>query len=75
MSLIIKIKIMKVLKDNKDLDSWNFPLNIKGFNYLVDKDNDENEEKEEDEEQEREGSYKEEDSYEGKKRSKIKRKN
>ena len=48
-----KIKNNESLKDNKDPDAKNFPLNIKGFDYLVDKDNDENEEEEEDEEPKR----------------------
>ena len=55
-------------------DGKNFPLNIKGFDYLVDKDNDDNEEEEEDEEQESEGSSEEEDSFEGKKKPKTKQK-
>ena len=69
-----KIKNNESLKENKDPDAKNFPLNIKGFDYLVDKDNDENEEEEEDEEQESEGSSEEEDSYEGKKKPKTKQK-
>jgi predicted RNase H-like nuclease (RuvC/YqgF family) len=52
----------------------NFPLNIKGFNFLVDKNDDENEEEEEEEEQESENSSEEEDSYEGKKKPKSKQK-
>ena len=69
-----KIKNNESLKENKDPEAKNFPLNIKGFDYLVDKDNDENEEEEEDEEQESEGSSEEEDSYEGKKKPKTKQK-
>ena len=66
------------VKNNENKDGTpegkNFPLNIKGFDYLVDKDNEDNEEEEEDEEQESEGSSEEEDSYEGKKKPKSKQK-
>jgi len=58
----------------KEGEGKNFPLNIKGFDYLVDKNDEENEEEEEEEEQESEGSSEEEDSYEGKKKPKSKQK-
>ena len=58
-------------KDGNNIN--NFPLNIKGFNLLVDQNEEENEE-EEDEEQESEGTSEEEDSYEGKKKPKNKQK-
>ena len=61
-------------KDGTAQNEINFPLNIKGFNFLVDKNDDENEEEEEEEEQESEGSSEEEDSYEGKKKPKSKQK-
>ena len=52
----------------------NFHLNIKGFNFLVDKNEEENEEEDEEDEQESEGSSEEDDSYEGKKKPKSKQK-
>jgi len=52
----------------------NFPLNIKGFNFLVDKNEEENEDEEEEEEQESEGSSEEDDSFENKKKPKSKQK-
>ena len=60
--------------DNKNLIENNFPLNIKGFNFLVDKNEEENDDEEEEEEQESEGSSEEEDSFEGKKKPKSKQK-
>ena len=64
--------------ENKDgslmSEGKNFPLNIKGFDYLVDKENEDNEEEEEDEDQESEGTSEEEDSYDGKKKPKSKQK-
>jgi len=60
--------------DNKNMIENNFPLNIKGFNFLVDKNEEENDDEEEEEEQESEGSSEEEDSYEGKKKPKSKQK-
>ena len=62
------------IQNNKDGNNINnIPLNIKGFNLLVDQNEEENEE-EEDEEQESEGTSEEEDSYEGKKKPKNKQK-
>ena len=58
---------------NNPNDINNFPLNIKGFDFLVNKNDEENEEEEEEEEQESETSE-EEDSYEGKKKPKTKQK-
>ena len=60
--------------DNKNMIENNFPLNIKGFNFLVDKNEEENDDEEEEEEQESEGSSEEEDSFEGKKKPKSKQK-
>jgi chromosome segregation ATPase len=66
-------KIKPNENDKNDLN--NFPLNIKGFNLLVDKKDDENEEEEEEnEEQESEGSSDDDDPYEGKKKPKNKQK-
>ena len=63
-------------KDGTAQNEINFPLNIKGFNFLVEKNEDENEEEEEEEEeeQESEGSSEEEDFYEGRKKPKSKQK-
>ena len=67
----------KVKQNENDKDgnpnNLNFPLNIKGFDFLVNKNDEENEEEEEEEEQESESSE-EEDSYEGKKKPKTKQK-
>ena len=60
--------------DIKDGDAKNLALNIKGFDFLVDKNEEDNEEEEEEEEQESEGSGEEEDSFEGKKKPKSKQK-
>ncbi len=57
---------------NSPNDINNFPLNIKGFDFLVNKNDEENEEEEEEEEQEE--TSEEEDSYEGKKKPKTKQK-
>ena len=64
----------KIKDGNTPNDGNNFPLNIKGFDFLVNKNDEENEEEEEDEEQESEGSSEEEDSYDGKKKPKTKQK-
>ena len=70
-----KVKERKKKKGDKNIIENNFPLNIKGFNFLVDKNEEENEdEEEEEEEQESEGSSEEDDSFEGKKKPKSKQK-
>jgi hypothetical protein len=69
-----KIKQSENGKNKDGTPNDNFPLNIKGFNFLVDKNDDENEEEEEEDEQESENSSEEEDSYEGKKKPKNKQK-
>ena len=70
-----KVKESGGKKGDKNIIENNFPLNIKGFNFLVDKNEEENEdEEEEEEEQESEGSSEEEDSFEGKKKPKSKQK-
>jgi len=69
----IKDNEMQNNKDGNNINNINnFPLNIKGFNLLVEQNEEENEE--EDEEQESEGTSEEEDSYEGKKKPKSKQK-
>ena len=69
----IKDNEMQNNKDGNNINNINnFPLNIKGFNLLVEQNEEENEE--EDEEQESEGTSEEEDSYEGKKKPKNKQK-
>ena len=70
-----KVKESGGKKGDKNIIENNFPLNIKGFNFLVDKNEEENEdEEEEEEEQESEGSSEESDSFEGKKKPKSKQK-
>ena len=70
-----KVKESGGKKGDKNIIENNFPLNIKGFNFLVDKNEEENEdEEEEEEEQESEGSSEEDDSFEGKKKPKSKQK-
>ena len=70
-----KVKESGGKKGDKHSIENNFPLNIKGFNFLVDKNEEENEdEEEEEEEQESEGSSEEDDSFEGKKKPKSKQK-
>ena len=69
-----KVKETAGKKGDKNLIENNFPLNIKGFNFLVDKNEEENEEEDEEEEQESEGTSEEEDSFDGKKKPKSKQK-
>ena len=70
-----KVKESGGKKGDQNIIENNFPLNIKGFNFLVDKNEEENEdEEEEEEEQESEGSSEEDDSFEGKKKPKSKQK-
>ena len=69
-----KVKESGGKKGDKNSIENNFPLNIKGFNFLVDKNEEENEDEEEEEEQESEGSSEEDDSFENKKKPKSKQK-
>jgi len=61
-------------KEGEEGNAINFPLNIKGFNFLVEKDEDEKEEEEEEEEEQEEASSEDEDSYDRKKQPKSKQK-
>ena len=63
-------------KDGTTPNDINFPLNIKGFNFLVDKGDDENEEEEEEEEeQESEGLSEDDDQMNDKKNQEVNKKN
>ena len=63
-------------KDGTTPNDINFPLNIKGFNFLVDKGDDENEEEEEEEEeQESEGLSEDDDQMNDKKSIEVSKKN
>ena len=63
-------------KDGTTPNDINFPLNIKGFNFLVDKGDDENEEEEEEEEeQESEGLSEDDDQMNDKKNKEVNKKN
>ena len=66
-----KVKESGGKKGDKNTIENNFPLNIKGFNFLVDKNEEENEDEEEEEEEQ---SSEEDDSFEGKKKPKSKQK-
>ena len=72
-------KVKQNENKNKDVttpNDINFPLNIKGFNFLVDKGDDENEEEEEEEEeQESEGLSEDDDQMNDKKNKEVNKKN